>query len=217
MARSLIGEAGEFCFYRLNTLAYVSRPLPKWALRELNRPRRVYRAGGSRGFESVMVDQEPGGLDSGGRPAILAGLVPRISSMLQAAGHRVRVEDAVDRSHPARNWHLFPDADRSTASLLRQLDREPRGQLVADSWASAGRTASMLGRFFGEKLMAVCPSRSDAHRLAAGLRRTITEPIGLVTRGFGFTGARIEVGTLRSLDLMTARTVVFVGTDQVLW
>jgi hypothetical protein len=207
-------EPVEFVFQRQDTITCVSPPLPTWVRRELSRPRRAYRAGGSRGFRSILVEQEYWGLDGDGNQGVLTGLVPRIARMLEAAGHRVTVEDLVDRSLPARNWHLFPGADRRTAGLLRDLDREPRGQIIADSEAGARRAIALVTRFFTGKVMIICPRRRDAHRLLDGLGGSITEPIGLVTRGFGRTDARVEVGTVGSLDLRVALTLVLYGTDQ---
>src|SRR4051794_34410035 len=110
MPQAVTGGRGEYFIRRRHTIAQVSPPLPAWVLRALMEPRRVYRAGGPRGYESAIEGWGPMGVDRDGNEGILPGLVPRIVSMLEGAGYRVTGEEPAEFGLPARNWGAFRDA-----------------------------------------------------------------------------------------------------------
>ena len=168
----------DFSIYRDGWIAMVEPDLPACVLQGLTRNGRVFRLGGPRGFQLEEANESVTWLDDRRRRIILAGLIPRISQELNAAGYRVQVQDPCDFRPAERTWEPFAYDDSQTASLLELLDREPRGQIEIVARSNLVRAVELVSRFFTGRIAVICPTHKIAYRLVDKLSARMAEPIG---------------------------------------
>jgi hypothetical protein len=114
------------------------------------------------------------------------------------------------------SWDGFQQADPSRHEVLRVLEDDPRGQILASSAGALFELIILICRFFPGKLMIVAQNQEEMHRLKNRLSRRLKEPVICITKGLKLSESRIEVGTVGSLDLMFADVVILANGDQAL-
>jgi hypothetical protein len=191
--------------HRNGIITCVEKGLPDWILRKLSRPRRVFLVARSQQIESTMIDDDGYAYDDDGFLGILSGFVPRVSRELVEAGYKVEVKDAFEFYSPEESSDAFNGVDSQTLSLLRNLDREPRGQILISSRIDQIKAIVLIYRFFQGRIAVVCENRSEAHRITARLRSIISEPIAIIVKHFVASHTRLEVGTVDCIDFLFSR------------
>jgi hypothetical protein len=203
-------------FSQVDGYTEVEPGLPPWLLRELQVSGRRFTLGGKRGFQTVMEDVSLCDKGPTGTTRILTGLVPRVSNSLLQAGYHVKVTGRIYGSDHPPSWDGFQQADPSALEALHVFEHEPRGQILAGTTGTQLEVIALLCRFFRGKIMVVAESRQEMHRLTCRLRRRLREPVVYITKGLTLSEFRIEVGTLGSLDLMSADVVILARANQAL-
>jgi hypothetical protein len=205
----------DVLLYRNGIFTGIEKGLPDSILTKLSHRRRVFLVGRSQRIDSTMID-DPGFMyDDDGVLGILSGFVPRVSRDLVEAGYKLQVKDESDVNSPERSWDAFNGADAHTLSLLRNLDREPRGQILISSRIDQIKAIVLINRFFRGRIAVVCENRSEAYRITARLRSFIKGPIPIITKHFVASHTRLEVGTVDCIDFYFRDVVIFARAAQV--
>jgi hypothetical protein len=205
----------DVLLHRNGIITCVEKGVPDWILTKLSRPRRVFLVARSQQIESTSIDDQGYGYDDDGFLGILSGFVPRVSRELIEAGFTVQLKDESDVNSPERSWDAFNGADAHTVSLLQNLDREPRGQILISSRVDQIKAIVLVYRFFQGRIAVVCENRSEAHRITARLRSIISEPIAIIIKQFVASHTRLEVGTVDCIDFYFRDVVIFARAAQV--
>jgi len=178
-------------------------PSCRWILEPaLHVSRRVYRAGGPRGFVGLACGARFYTVDQRGRGLIPAGLVARAAACLESQGHPVTV---VDRA--PRNPRLV--VDPAAAESMAVPDREladavagrARGQIVYGRTADCAAALAAIVRVSPRaRVTIVTAGVGEAKVIRGQLSRQAAEAVGLYARGGHRADDRLRVGTFRSAD-----------------
>jgi hypothetical protein len=210
-----VSPTQDVLLHRNGIITCVEKGLPDWILTKLSRRRRVFLVGSTQRIESTTIDDHGYAYDDDGLLGILSGFVPRVSCELIEAGYKVEVKDAFEIYSQEKSSDAFNGIDAHTRSLLQNLDREPRGQILISTRMDQVKAIVLIYKFFKGRIAVVTENRSEAHRIAARLRSFIEGPIPIITKHFVASHVRLEVGTVDCIDFYFRDVVIFARAAQV--